>query len=63
MKLIAHRRNSIADLVATPRDLGVEVDIRSRGARLVIHHDPFADGEDFEAWIAQYRHGTLILNV
>jgi len=39
------------------------VDIRSRRDRLVIHHDPFADGEDFEAWIAQYRHGTLILNV
>jgi len=63
MKLIAHRRNSIAELVATPHDLGVEVDIRSRDERLVIHHDPFVEGEDFEAWIGQYRHGTLILNV
>jgi hypothetical protein len=42
---------------------GVEVDIRSRGRRLTIHHDPFETGEDFERWIEHYRHGTLILNV
>lgn len=63
MQLIRHRRNTIAELVATPRHLGVEVDIRSRGDRLIIHHDPFAEGEDFDAWIAAYGHGTLILNV
>lgn len=63
MKLIRHRRNTIAELAATPVHLGVEVDIRSRGDRLIIHHDPFADGEDFEEWIPAYRHGTLILNV
>lgn len=42
---------------------GVEVDIRSKGERLIIHHDPFVDGEDFNDWISAYRHGTLILNV
>lgn len=63
MEIIAHRRNLIEQLVATPHDHGVEVDIRSDGGRLVIHHDPFAGGEDFETWIARYRHGTLILNV
>lgn len=63
MKLIAHRRNKIEELRATPTTYGVEVDIRSFGDRLVIHHDPFVDGEPFEAWIAEYRHGTLILNV
>lgn len=63
MEIIAHRRNRIDELVATPATYGVEVDIRSHGDRLLIHHDPYADGEDFEAWIAHYRHGTLILNV
>jgi hypothetical protein len=29
----------------------------------VIHHDPFVKGESFEAWLDEYRHGTLILNV
>lgn len=63
MNLIAHRKNTLADLLATDRRYGVEVDVRSQGQRLVIHHDPFVDGEDFEAWINAYQHGTLILNV
>lgn len=63
MKLIAHRRNTIAELQATPAQYGIEVDIRSWGDRLVIHHDPFVEGENFETWLAAYRHGTLILNV
>jgi hypothetical protein len=63
MKIIAHRRNTISELNATPTQYGVEVDIRSYGDRLVIHHDPFIEGESFDLWIAAYRHGTLILNV
>jgi hypothetical protein len=63
MKLISHRRNTLAELIATPEQYGIEVDIRSYGDKLVIHHDPFVEGEHFESWIAQYRHGTLILNV
>ena len=63
MRIIAHRRNTVALLRDTPRDLGVEVDVRSQGGRLVIHHDPFQDGEDFMQWVALYAHGTLILNV
>ena len=63
MELIAHRRNTIPELRATPVKYGVEVDIRSQGSRLVIHHDAFVNGESFENWIEAYRHGTLILNV
>lgn len=63
MILIAHRRNTIQELNVTPQKYGVEVDIRSRGEQLIIHHDPFITGESFEDWIAAYQHGTLILNV
>jgi hypothetical protein len=63
MELIAHRRNTISELRDTPIKYGVEVDIRSQGSRLVIHHDAFVNGESFEDWIDAYRHGTLILNV
>lgn len=63
MNLIAHRRNTIAELKDTPVDLGVEVDIRSHGDRLIMHHDPFVNGTDFGEWLEHYRHGTLILNV
>jgi hypothetical protein len=63
MKFIAHRRNTIAELQATLTEYGVEVDIRSNNGRLIIHHDPLTSGEDFEAWLKHYHHGTLILNV
>lgn len=63
MRLISHRRNTLVQLNETPLKYGVEVDIRSHGDMLIIHHDPFVHGESFEAWLAAYRHGTLILNV
>lgn len=63
MKLISHRRNTLAELLVTPHHYGVEVDIRSQGQDLVIHHDPFIAGDSFENWFRAYQHGTLILNV
>jgi len=63
MKLICHRRNTLADLVATPSKYGVEIDVRSRGEELILHHDPFSDGVRFKEWLQAYKHGTLILNV
>jgi hypothetical protein len=63
VKLIAHRRNTIDSLTDTDTRYGIELDIRSQGRELIIQHDPFAQGESFEAWLAHYRHGTLILNV
>ena len=63
MKFISHRRNTIEELQATPREYGVEVDIRSDHGQLLIHHDPFAKGDDFEEWLKHFQHGTLILNV
>ena len=63
MKIIKHRCNTIKDLKATPIRYGAEVDIRSEGSELIIHHEPFIGGESFEKWIDSYKHGTLILNV
>lgn len=63
MKIISHRRNTLSELLATDPKYGVEVDIRSVGDRLIIHHDPCSTGESFDEWINVYRHGTLILNV
>lgn len=63
MHKILHRINTIEALNNTPTKYGVEVDIRSIGKNLIIHHDPFKKGEFFTDWIKSYRHGTLILNV
>ena len=63
MHTILHRINSIALLEKTPSNFGVEIDIRSNGKSLILHHDPFEQGELFEDWIKHYHHGILILNV
>ena len=63
MTIIRHRRNTRAELEQTPRQYGIELDIRSQGHELILHHDPFAGGERFADWLDSFQHGTLILNV
>jgi hypothetical protein len=60
---ILHRINTKKELVNTQKTYGVEVDIRSHKEKLIIHHDPFCEGEDFLDWISAYDHQVLILNV
>lgn len=60
---IAHRINTVAELKNIPTQYGVEIDIRDLGERLVLHHDPYVDGENLEEFLRDYQHGTLILNV
>lgn len=63
MNVILHRVNSIEMLKKVPVHFGVEIDIRSNGNTLYLHHDPFSEGELFEEWIKHFEHGTIILNV
>lgn len=63
MKIIAHRRNTRLDLDATPKEFGVEVDLRSSSGRLITAHDAFSPGEDFQFWLENFDHSTLIANV
>lgn len=63
MQIIRHRRNAIQELKDTPEQLGVEIDLRSWGKDLVLHHDPFVEGANFDEWLQHFRHRTLILNV
>ena len=63
MEFIAHRINTINELKQIPSNMGVELDLRDRGDRIIIQHDPFVGGEDFEEYLTNYHHGTLILNI
>lgn len=63
MLYIAHRINTIAQLEEVPVEYGVELDLRDHGSRLILQHDPFTDGEDFEEYLRHYRHGLMILNI
>lgn len=63
MIFVAHRKNSIDELISTPKERGVEVDIRSANGELYISHDPFSSGPSFKEWIKHFQHQLLILNV
>lgn len=63
MLCIAHRVNTMEALQAVPTTSGVECDLRDHGSRLVLRHDAFGDGVDFDAWLAHYRHRFLIANI
>ena len=63
MLRILHRVNSKKELLNTPREFGVEIDIRSNKENLYLHHDPFMNGEDLKGWLEGYNHSGLILNV
>lgn len=60
---IAHRINTVAALKNTPQNYGVEIDIRPYADRLIIHHDPFCEGDFLNEYLSHYNHGTLILNI
>lgn len=63
MEFIAHRINTVEELKQVPQEYGVELDLRDHGDRLILQHDPFKDGEDFEKYLKHYNHGTMILNI
>jgi hypothetical protein len=63
MEYIAHRINTIEELKQIPKEYGVELDLRDFRDGLILQHDPFKDGEDFEEYLKHYNHGTMILNI
>jgi hypothetical protein len=64
MYWIAHRINTRAELEKLPVEYGVEIDLRDGlDGHIYLEHDPFTPGEDFEEYLAAYRHGLMILNV
>mgnify|MGYP003624673140 CR=1 FL=1 len=63
MKFIAHRINKVEELIALPKEYGVELDLRDYGNDLVLEHDPFVGGELFEDYLKEYEHGLMILNI
>ena len=63
MHFIAHRVNTIKELLNTPTEYGVEIDLRDYQDKIILQHDPFKDGEYFEEYLKNYNHGTMILNI
>jgi HAD superfamily hydrolase (TIGR01549 family) len=65
---IRHRQNTLEQVERLEEEYGAEVDIRAAESPgcLIVHHDPWQQGDCFEAWIKAYaakpHRGPLILN-
>jgi hypothetical protein len=63
MQIVQHRVNSLEQLSNTPKQYGVELDIRDKYDELIITHDAFENGENWLNYVDQYKHGLMIANV
>ena len=63
MLYIRHRINTVKDLETVPVTMGIEIDIRYEGSKLILQHDPYKNGEYFEDLLKKYKHSFIILNV
>lgn len=60
--IIKHRINTSKLLLNTSPFYGVELDLRANGKDLILHHDPFVEGELFTDYLKYYKHQFIILN-
>jgi len=63
MIIIKHKVNTVEELKGTSPELGIEIDIRPFGKRLVLHHDPFVRGEELKEFLKHYNHRFAIFNI
>ena len=63
MEIIIHRVNLLKKLKKLPTLFGAEIDIRSKGSKLILNHEANNKGDKFEDYLSEYKHGTLILNI
>ena len=64
-QFICHRINKKEELEKIDNMFGIELDIRDfhNKGELILSHDPFSDGENFDNYLQKYNHNTLILNI
>ena len=61
--IICHRKNTIKQLIDTPIEYGVEIDVRSYNNKIILNHDPMKNGESLDNWVRKYNHKFLIINI
>lgn len=59
---VEHRINDSQALQKVSKQHGVELDIRAEGQKLILAHDAFVGGDDFEEYLNHYKHQLLLLN-
>ena len=63
MEFIIHRVNKIKELKKLDKNLGIEIDLRVYKNKIILNHEPYLNGDSFEDYLSEYKHGTLVLNI
>ena len=63
MEIILHRVNKINQLKKINPKYGVEIDIRAKGSKIILNHEPFLNGDLFTNYLSEFNHGTLVVNI
>jgi len=65
VKYICHRINDESSLESIDKMFGVEVDLKDDyvNKNVMVVHDPFMNGPNFEDYLKKYNHRFIILNV
>jgi NDP-sugar pyrophosphorylase family protein len=60
---VSHRINTIRELINTPIHMGIEIDLRDSNGKILVTHDPFTIGPEFNDFIKHFKHKFIILNI
>ena len=63
MQIIRHRVNKISELLDTPLEIGVEIDVRSLEYRLILNHEPHESGDELEEYLRNCGERFVIFNI
>lgn len=63
MIIVAHRINTIKELKQVPKELGVEIDVRASGKKLILNHEPHQSGEELDKYLQKFNHRFIIFNI
>ncbi len=66
MLIIRHRVNTIEELNKTPKEYGVEVDVRGYGKKLLLNHEQINEPEkcdELEDYLKNFNHAFIIFNI
>jgi hypothetical protein len=62
-RIYAHRINTIAQLETLPPGIGLELDLRSDGDRVIVTHDPFTTGPTIDEYFPRIGARACIFDV
>ena len=60
---IAHRILTLEDYYKLPKEVGLEFDLHAYGDQLVVSHDAFCNGIEFNEYISKIKDRFLAINI